>query len=79
MDKQLCCYVKLNDEEIQLLLLILNQPDGKQLLQNYRKFFYIQLLEQIHFASQKPKHAKLLEWIVGIVNVLTLMETRNYM
>ena len=26
-----------NDEGIQLLLLILNQPDGKQLLQNYRQ------------------------------------------
>ena len=25
-----------NDEGIQLLLSILNQPDGKQLLQNYR-------------------------------------------
>ena len=26
-----------NDERIQLLLSILNQPDGKQLLQNYRQ------------------------------------------
>ena len=26
-----------NDEGIQLLLSILNQPDGKQLLQNYRQ------------------------------------------
>ena len=28
---------KSNDEGIQLLLSILNQPDGKQLLQNYRQ------------------------------------------
>ena len=28
---------KSNDEGIQLILLILNQPDGKQLLQNYRQ------------------------------------------
>ena len=27
---------KSNDERIQLLLSILNQPDGKQLLQNYQ-------------------------------------------
>ena len=28
-----------NDEGIQLLLSILNQPNGKQLLQNYRQIF----------------------------------------
>ena len=42
------------------------------------KFFDIQLSEQTHFTSQKTKHAKILEWVIGIVNVLTLIETRNY-
>ena len=73
-----------NDEGIQLLLSILNQPDRKQLLQNYRcktidKSFDIQFLEQTHFASQKTKHARKMEWVIRIVNVLTHMEMKNYM
>ena len=63
---------KSNDEGIQLLLSILNQPDGKQLLQNYRQILRIQFLEQTHFASQKTKHARKMEWVIGIVNALAI-------
>ena len=43
------------------------------------KSFDIQLLEHTHFASQVTKHARKMEWIIGIVNALTLMEMKNYM
>ena len=35
--------------------------------------------EQTHFVSQKTKHGRKMEWVIGIVNALTLMETKNYM
>ena len=62
--------------------IILNQIDTKKkktFSKNINKSLNIQLSEQTHFASQKTKHAKILEWIIGIVNVLILMETKNYM
>ena len=68
-----------NDEGIQRLLSILNQLDGKLLLQNNQQSFDIQLLEKTHFASQITKHARKMEWVIGIVNALTLVETKNYM
>ena len=65
--------------------IILNQIDTKKkkkkktFSKNINKSLNIQLSEQTHFASEKTKHAKILEWIIGIVNVLILMETKNYM
>ena len=47
-----------NDEGIQLLLSILNQPDGKQLLQNYWQILRHTVLEQTHFTTQKTKHSR---------------------
>ena len=43
------------------------------------KSFDIQFLEQTHFTSQKIKHARKMEWVIGIMNVLTHMEMKNYM
>ena len=68
-----------NEEGIQLLLSILNQQAGKLLLQNYRQILRIQFLEQTHFASQKTKRARKMEWVIGIVNALSHMEMKNYM
>ena len=55
-----------NDEGIQLLLSILNQPDGKQLLQNYRQILWHTTFgtNTSHIPSMQEK---------------TLMETKNYM
>ena len=55
-----------NDKGIQLLLSILNQLDVKQLLQNYRQILRHTVLEQTHFASQKTKHARKMEWLIGL-------------
>ena len=69
-----------NDKGIQLLLSILNQPDEKLLLQNYQQILrHTTFGTNVHFASQITKHARKMEWVIGIVNALTLMEMKNYM
>ena len=67
------------DEGIELLLSILNQPNGNNCCKTIDKSFDIQFLEQTHFISQKTKHARKMEWVIGIVNSLTHMEMKNYM
>ena len=79
MDWQLHCYANQMMKEYNYYYQILNQPNGKQLLQNYRQILRIQFLEQTHFASQKTKHARKMEWVIGIVNALSHMEMKNYM
>ena len=68
-----------NNEGIQLLLSILNQLDGKQLLQNYRQILQYTTFGTNTFHIPINQACKILKWIVGIVNVLTLMEIKNYM
>ena len=70
---------KSNDEGIQLLLSILNQPDDKQLLQNYRQILQHTIFGTNTFRIPKTKHARKMEWVIGIVNALTHMEMKNYM
>ena len=47
-----------NDEGIQLLLSILNQPNGKQLLQNYRQIFWHTTFETNTFCIPKNQACK---------------------
>ena len=47
-----------NDEGIQLLLSILNQPDGKQLLQNYRQILRHTVLGTKSFCIPKNQACK---------------------
>ena len=55
-----------------ILQLILNQPDGKQLLQNYRQILWHTTFGTNTFRISKNQACK-------IMNAFTLMETKNYM
>ena len=68
-----------NDKGIQLLLSILNQPNEKQLLQNYRQILWHTVFGTNTFRIPKNQACKKNGVGHWVVNALTHMEMKNYM